>query len=501
MKKTKKDNTEKTVEEFEREAKARIAARKGKGPKLAQTYDELILASIAVIDAYEKSRPFYKNGTHVDPKTLVFQTLNKSFALDRPKDSLRLMKEIADTPQKELAETPPTKEQHRALVDTVRQFISIICEIAHENPNRYLKYLPTTLWMVSEDECYTPRLKFYFLLSIAAFANLCEIDIALEHYASWEKEWKGCIFDVFFCGVKNKRKTLEDMAKAVREMSLVKFMDFDVLAKLEPSNFPRAFIGGGVDVDCPMDIRDSIRKALLLLHDCGISGNKHVIWWPTEAIREVAYNFDNELLNYFRRERNNCNPTSNAHRKWLEAEAELTLSFSDRDKAFTPERADRIIALADDAAREQWIEARMTKNTKALDEETDKTLFQTPPTVRLADDQMAQITKVRSHTMKKLNVIDRKVSGEYTKKNEKTPERQRSVDCAKKHYYRILDEGIVKPHNAITAACHAADKEMNTTFGTYKTEGCFTEALRRVIDARNAHYGAKAAHVNLPNPK
>jgi len=487
MKKTKKDNTEKTVEEFEREAKARIAARKGKGPKLAQTYDELILASIAVIDAYEKSRPFYEDGTHVGMDHLISSVLND------PKDALCLWLDIAHTPYCELEKCPPSKEQQYVIEEATCTLMAVLCALNGSSSKPFLKFFPKDWWEKEKQ----PELEALVLelLFLAFSTSALEIDIALEHYTKWEREWENDDFPVHFlteASVEAKKKLWAPISKAARDVNtLFYLLDCEKLRRLKPVACPTAFVCQGERSAEVYRLGDSVKKALSFPQACGFHINLSISWLPVRAAWTTLFDFERTILGYVRRARIECANYPSAKRKWIEVEAELVKHWDICGAPITPEVADRIIALADDAAREHWIEARMGKDTTKQDETTDQ----------LLKNQLefhAEIRKFNTEGRKLLKSIQANTCGEYTKKNERSSANKNRVEDALERRDKLINEGMSK-HNALTPACKDTVKKMG--LGNYKNIASLRAAVNREIKYRNDHYGANAAPVNWPNPK
>lgn len=489
MKKAKKDNTEKTVEEFEREAKARIAARKGKGPKLAQTYDELILASIAVIDAYEKSRPFYEHGTHVGMDHLISSVLND------PKDALCLWREIAHTPYCELEICPPSKEQQYVIEEATHTLMAVLCALNGSSSKPFLNFFPTDWWRKESQ----PELEFFIfaLLFLAFSTSALEIDIALEHYTKWEREWENDDFPVHFLTeaettVETKKELWAPISKAARDVNtLFYLLDCEKLRRLKPIACQTAFVCQGEMSAEVYRLGDSVRKALSFPQACGFQIALPISWLPVQAAWTTLFDFERTILGYVRRARIECVNYPNAQRKWIEVEAELVKHWDIYGAPITPEVADHIVALANDAAREQWIEARMGKDTTKQDAATDQ----------LLKNQLefhAEIRKFNTEGRKLLKSIQANTCCEYTKKNERSAANTKRVEYTLKRYYERINNGTDK-RDALTPACKDTVEKMG--LGDYSDIMSLRSAVNRELQASDAHHGANIAHVNLPNPK
>lgn len=486
--------TNATRETLAAEARKRIKSRKGKKETLAQLYDDIILSSLRVFDAYDESCPFYESGAHVNYET----TLSEVMDCTEPVGVLLFWRSFSNTPQNDIAECPPSKEQYMGLRKVTHALEDLLQTVIGTQHKRFMNYIETNWW--TEENYQYIHLEFCHLLEIAVEVRICEITKYFEYYENWKKEWDTNILPVHFMlenNMKDKREIWESTIAQFHNSNHIWTIAFCAKTISDDiADFPMAFSTEGSYFHACQQSK-MVKKVLQFEHEYKVSTiPAPMMWIPGLTFSLVHNDAHKGIIDYVRRARAKCSVNSKAHHKWLETEAEI-ISHGLGEDPITPEIADRIIALANDAAREQWIEARMKSNTSDKDAMTDK-LLASMVQVHLDDAQMYELTQGSARRNARLErrmiTMQKTVNGEHTKVNAKSRANEKRVKDALSRYYKLVKDGT-KEREATTDACRETESKMG--LGDYKSFNAFRGAVAREIAERKRRYGDRAASVSL----
>ena len=380
-----KDDFEKRRLKLATEAKGRIASRRRKSPKLARLYDDLILNSLSVFDAYDRSRPFYERGAHVDYCTFVSVTMDGLW--QRPKGVLQLWQDLIHTPLHDLAKCPPSNEQHTSLIDVTHALEDLLYMLSGTIDDRRFDYVSKEWWTEFDHNGF--HWVFWELLRLTVEVNIREIDNFLTHPEIWKKE----IFDgganqigfMFDGSIEDYRKMWESVKTKFYSLNPTWALGMcDHFLTEDIADYPLAFCFAKSEHNIHR-LGYAAKQALLINSELKFDyDNETLMWSPCETMVMAAINVCWSIVDYFRRARALCDPASASYRKWLDAEAEIIAHCGAEADPITAEVASHIVTLANEAAREHWIEARIGSNTSKRDAALDQ-LLRESISVRLVD--------------------------------------------------------------------------------------------------------------------
>lgn len=369
-----------------REAESRLAENQNEETGLSRLYDQLILAMLAVFDAYDETRPFYQCGVRVDTCKFVSWVMSNNFSQAyEPSSVLDLWKQLTYTPDDMLGRCQPSATQHAALMEVTYALNGVMDEITCKKRNYKFDSLADDWWY--NDWNYLFGCIYWNFIRLTLDVQIHEIDILFDHYETWRDDWEEGGFTVGFCfdaTPAEYRKMWEGVKSKYLDSNIVYMISqCDSCIRWEIADSPQAFTFKSPR-NFVRSIGRAIKSALQAEFDLKMEyDNKTMSWFPGFAIEDAFGGVRRLVIDYFRRARSLCKPTSQAYRKWLEAEAEIIAHFGVEADPITPDVAERIVSLANAAARERWIEDRINANAGEKDAETDEYINAIP--VRITD--------------------------------------------------------------------------------------------------------------------